>query len=176
MQFSKETPTRQFVIQDRAFSIPAPFVEGHVCTSAEAGVLNQTLAENVRNNLAARVKKAVDEDKFDQAEMQAEIDQYLEDYEFGARRGRGAMDPVEREALNIAKDEVKTALRRSGHKLADIATEDINRLAEQVVAENPEITKEAERRVNQKSKIGIKQLDLSNLGAGEGEEDQAAAE
>lgn len=165
MQVTKETPTRQFTIQDRTFVIPAPFGEGHQCNAAEAGVLNQTLAENVRNNMNKKVKDGIDAGSFNQDEMQAEIDLYIEEYEFGARRGRGPVDPVEREALNIAKDEVKNALRRSGHKIADIATEDINRLAEQVVSENPDIAKEAERRIKEKSKIGIKQLDLSTLGA-----------
>lgn len=175
MQVTKETPVRQFVIQDETFSLPAPFNEGHVCTNAEASVLNQTLAENVRNNMAKKIKDAKEANTFNQNEMQAEVDLYIEEYEFGVRRGRGPLDPIEREALNIAKDTVKDALRKNGYKLADVDTDDINRLAEQVVADNPEITKEAERRVKEKGKIGIQQLDLSNLGkADEGE--QAAAQ
>lgn len=163
MQFTKETPTDDFIIQGRTFQIPRPFAEGHACTGAEASVLNQTLTENVRNNLAQRVKKAVDEDTFDQSAMQGEVDEYLEEYEFGARRGRGPTDPVEREALIIAKDEVKKALRKSGHKLADIDSSDITRLAEQVVEENPDIRKEAERRCKEKSKIGEVKLDLGSI-------------
>lgn len=173
MEFSKETPTGSFIIQDRPFDIPKPFSEGHTCTGAEAGVLNQTLAENVRNNLAARVKKNVDEGTFDQATMQAEIDEYIEEYEFGVRRGRGPTDPIEREALNIAKDHVKGALRKANYKLADVDTADINRLAEQVVAENPDITKEAERRVKERGKIGSVTLpDLSSISP-EGEDASA---
>lgn len=169
MQFTKETPTSDFVIQGHTFKIPAPFTEGHVCSGAEASVLNQTLAENCRNNLAARVKKAVDDGTFDAAGMQADIDEYVEEYEFGARRGRGPTDPVEREALIIAKEEVKKALRRGGYKLADIDASDITRLAEQVVEENPDVRKEAERRVKEKSKIGEVKLDLGGLGSGDGE-------
>ena len=172
MQFNKETPTGSFIIQERAFKIPKPFIEGHQCTGAEAGVLNQILAENVRNNLAQRVKKAVEENTFDQASMQGEIDQYIEEYEFGVRRGRGPTDPVEREALNIAKEHVKEALRTAGYKLADVETGDINRLAEDVVAENPDITKEAERRVKGRGKIAA--INLAGLGSSD--EAEATAE
>ena len=109
MDFNKEPPTGAVVIQEYTFSIPKPFAEGHVCTGAEADVLNQTLAENIRNNTAGRVKKAVAEGSFDHALMQAEIDAYVKEYEFGVRRGRGPVDPIEREALAIAKEEVKLA-------------------------------------------------------------------
>lgn len=181
MQFNKETPTDSFIIQDHSFSIPKPFSEGHVCTGSEAGVLNQTLAENIRNNLASRVKKVDEENEktgatFDQASMQAEVDQYVEGYEFGVRRGRGPTDPTEREALNMAKEHVKEALRKTGHKLADVEAADITRLAEQVVIENPDITKEAERRVKERGKIGSVTLDLTTLNSGEGEGEAASAE
>lgn len=175
MQVTKETPVRQFIIQDQTFSVPAPFVSGHVCTESEAGVLNQTLAENVRNNMAQRVKKAVEEGTFNQDEMQLEIDQYIEDYEFGLRRGRGPIDPTEREALNIAKDAVKDALRRSGYKLADVDAATINDLAAQAVDENPEIRKEAERRVKERNKVGALKLDLSAIKTGEAAEAGEAA-
>lgn len=167
MNFNKETPVSAFTIQDKIFQIPRPFSEGHTCTAAEAGALNQTLAENVRNNMAARIKKAVEEGTFDQVSMQSEIDQYVEEYEFGMRKGRGPTDPVEREALNIAKDLVKDALRKSGHKLADVDASDITRLAEQVVEENPDVTKEAERRVKERGKVGTVALNLEILGSGD---------
>ncbi len=161
MEFNKETPTGAVLIQANTFTVPKPFTEGHVCSAPEADVLNQTLAENIRNNMAARVKKAVDDGSYDQAGMQGEIDSYLEEYEFGVRRGRGPVDPIEREALAIAKEEVKRALRSKGYKLADIATDDINRLAEDAIAANPDITKEAKRRVEQRSKLGVGELNLA---------------
>jgi len=165
MQFNKETPVRNFVIQDHSFQIPAPFNEGHTCTASEAGVLNQTLAENVRNNLAKRVKESLDKGEFDQTKMQAEIDQYLEEYEFGQRRGRGPTDPVEREAFSIARDIVKNALREQGIKLADVDTADLNELTQQTVDANPAITKEAESRVKKRNEIGNVSLpDLTTLG------------
>ncbi len=173
MDFNKDTPTGSFAIQSKTFQIPKPFAEGHVCTGPESGVLNQVVAENTRNNWAARVKKDVEEKTFDQAKMQAEIDEYLESYEFGVRRGRGPSDPVEREALNMAKDIVRNALREKGYKLGDVASEDINRLAEDAVASNPDITKEAKRRVDQRTKLGVGELDLSSVGSEAAEEEAA---
>ena len=169
MAFNKETPTGSVVIQNESFDIPRPFLEGYVCTNADASVLNQVLGENTRNNFADRVKKAkeaaTDEAPFNKKKMKAEIDEYLETYEFGVRRGRGPADPVEREALNIAKDIVKNAIREKGMKLGDIDVENINKLAEQVVAENPDVTKEAKRRVDQRNKMTAGELDLSSVAA-----------
>lgn len=165
MNFNKETPTGAFAIQSKSFQIPKPFSEGHACTVSEASVLNQILAENTRNNWASRVKKEVEDGTFDQVKLQAEIDEYLESYEFGVRRGRGPSDPIEREALNMAKEIVKSALRENNYKLADIAVEDINRLAEDAITKNPDIMKEAKRRVDQRTKLGVGELDLSSLGA-----------
>jgi len=165
MDFNKETPTGSVTIQTKTFTVYKPFAEGHPCNGPEAGVLNQIIAENLRNNFASIVKKAIDDGSFDQAKMQAKLDEYFESYNFGERRGRGPADPVERETLNIAKDIVKSALREKGHKLADVATEDINRLAEKLAAEQPEITKEAKRRVDQRSKLGVGELDVSSVAA-----------
>ncbi len=176
MKFNAETPTSGVKMQGEIFLVPKPYQEGHPLTAGEASVMNQTLAENTRNNFADRIKKAKDNDELDVKKMQAEIDEYLEGYEFGIRRGRGPTDPVEREALNIAKELVRTALREKGHKLADVDSDDINRLAEDAIAANASITKEAKRRVEARSNIttGALNLNLGNIGAGD-EGDEASA-
>lgn len=158
MQFSKETPTGNFTIQKEVFQIPRPFAEAHPCSVAEAGVLNQTLAENTRNSFNKRVAEMVEDGTFDHNKMQAEIDEWLEQYEFGVRRGRGPVDPIERETLTIAKDIVRGALREKEYKLADIAAEEITRLAEEVISNNPDIAKEAKRRVDQRNKLNIGEI------------------
>lgn len=163
MKFNKETPTVSVKIQEKIFDIPKPFTEGHVCASSEAGVLNQTVCENTRNNFAARVKKAIEDGTFDQIKMQADIDEYLESYDFGIRRGRGPADPIEREALNIAKDAVKKAIREQGYKVADVETSRINDLAEQTIEANPDIMKEAKRRVEARSEVSITAIDASKV-------------
>lgn len=167
MEFNKETPTGEFKVQGEMLTIIKPFAEGHVCTAAEAGVLNQVLAENTRNNWADRVKKALEEGNFDKGAMQAEIDEYLESYDFGVRRGRGPSDPVEREALNMAKDLIRGALRKKGFKIADISTDEINRLADEALVKNPEIAKEAKRRVDNRRNLTsvADDIDLEGIAA-----------
>ena len=175
MKFNSETPTAGVQMQGEIFQVPKPYVEGHVLTPGEASVMNQTLAENTRNNFADRIKKAKEANELDAAKMQAEIDSYLEEYEFGVRRGRGPTDPVEREALNIAKDLVRNALREKGHKLADVEADDINRLAEEAIAANESITKEAERRVKARMNITTGELNLTLPAAGAGDDEAAVA-
>ena len=161
MKFNSETPTSGVTMQGETFQVPKPYQEGHPLTAGEASVMNQTLAENTRNNFADRIKKAKDANELDTNKMQAEIDEYLEGYEFGIRRGRGPTDPVERETLNIAKELVRNALREKGHKLADVESDDINRLAEEAIAANESITKEAERRVKARTSITTGDLNLT---------------
>ena len=169
MDFNKETPTATFVIQGQNFQIPKPFAEGHACSASDASVLNQILAENTRNNWSTRVqaaiKDATDEAPFDHDKMQADIDEYLEGYEFGVRRGRGPVDPVEREALSIAKELVKAALRKAGHKIASVDVSEINRLAEEAVEKNEKITTTAKRRVEERTALGADSLDVSSVAA-----------
>ena len=156
-------------IQGTVFTIPRPFNAGHICTAGEAKALNQTLAENTRNNYNDRVKKALrkatDEAPFDHTEIQAEIDEYLKTYEFGVRRGRGPADPVEREAFLIGKEFVKAALRKKSLKISDYSTEEINQLASEAVTSNQAISEEAKRRVARSEEIGDVEIDLSSLGS-----------
>ena len=66
------------------FTVPSRYSAGHVVTAGEADALNQTLWENIRNNRAPHVKKAV-EAGADHASMQADVDAYAESYQFGVR-------------------------------------------------------------------------------------------
>lgn len=126
----------QFKVQ-----VPAPYPTGHICSEAEASILNQTLAENISNNLrdklvdgrqAIEAKAAADGQPAIQAEparpwtpeeAQALVDKYVVAYEPGVRTGGGTprvTDPVEREALNIAGEQVDTFLEGKGVKRKDV--------------------------------------------------------
>lgn len=122
--------------------VPAPFAEGHVCTKGEADILNQTLAENISNNLrekivsgrpAVEAKAAAGDQPAVEAEaarpwtaeeVQGLVDAYVASYEPGVRGGgTGApriTDPVEREALNIAGERVDAFLEQKGVKRKDV--------------------------------------------------------
>src|SRR5260221_3728041 len=87
--------TEQVTVAGKTFSMPCPFDEGHVLTSGEAGQLNQVYHENLRNNIAKKVKDAVESNKFDQAEFQGLIDKAASEYEFGKRRVGGPRAPTD---------------------------------------------------------------------------------
>lgn len=159
MEFAPDTPTGQFVIQGITLSIPKPFAEGQVLKANEASVLNQTLAENIRNNLADKVGKAEEELKAKGADDEAVrkacqelVNGYLAVYSFGVRRAGGrSVDPVEREAYSLAEEQVKAAIRQMGHKIT--AYKDmLSDLVEQALADNPGFMKEAKAIVDRRKK------------------------
>ena len=123
-------------IAGRPFTISNRYSEGHTCTANEADALNQTMHENVRNNLAEKLKK-IDDD----SEAQALVDSYSADYIFGARGGGGSRDPVQTEAMNLARGKVKAALQRKGHKVSGegaVSAKRITELAGEALAKHPE--------------------------------------
>src|SRR6516225_12371765 len=89
------------------FAIPMPYAAGHVCSEGEANALNQTLAENCRNNLSGKAK--------DGKLSQTDVDAYVASYQFGAKGGF-VSNPVESMALQIARRKVKA----KGMKASDI--------------------------------------------------------
>lgn len=161
MQFNTDTPMSEVTIQDNSFKVPQPFHEGHVCSGNESAALNQILIENTRNNFAKRVKVAIENGTFNGESMQDELDKYLAGYEFGLRRGSGPTDPVGKEANALAKDLVKTALRKKGFKMADVSTEQMNKLVAETLEKYPAVRKEAETRVKRREKLGDDEIVLS---------------
>lgn len=160
MEFTTDTPKVEVTIQESTFAVPQPFAEKHVCTSNEAAALNQILVENTRNNFAKRVKVANENGTLDVPAMQKELDDYLKTYEFGIRRGAGPSDPVGKEANNLAREIIKSAIRKKGFKLSDVDSKQMNKLVADALEKNPEIRKEAELRVKRREKIGDTEMDL----------------
>jgi hypothetical protein len=116
--------SRQSVtIQGEMYEIPAPYAEGHQLSAIEAAVLNQTFSENVRNNVAARMKKRAEANE--PAFTAEEVESYALSYTFEAKTVRGpraeAVDPVEREARNLAKSAVMDFLRKKNRTFKSIA-------------------------------------------------------
>jgi hypothetical protein len=135
-EFNETTPRETYTIAGKTFTIVQPFAEGHPLTGGQASALNQVFAENMRNNFAGKVKEAVDAGTFDADVFQGQLDDYMADYEFGVRTGGGGRtsDPVQAEAMNIARDAVRRAIVAKGHKLADVKASTISELAKGVLA------------------------------------------
>jgi hypothetical protein len=123
------TSHREITIQGAVFLIPNRYAEGHVLTKGEADALNQTFAENIRNNVVARAKKAADTvaegSEASVAITQELIDTYAAEYVFGVRKSTRKVDknPVEVEERRLARQAVNDAIKRKGLKLKDIADE-----------------------------------------------------
>jgi len=129
-EITETTPRTNITIQGETFAAPQPYAEGHVLSGNEANALNQTYAENLRNNFASKVKAAQEAGTFDLAQFQSEFDEYASGYEFGVRSGGGggggrSANPVRAEAMSIARALVKKAIVKKGLKLSDYTAADI---------------------------------------------------
>lgn len=189
MDVTDATPTKEITIKGLIFVVPAPYTEGHVLKANEASVLNQTLAENLRNNFATSVADAVEqaggEDKVDLGSLQAALNDYVAEYEFGVRRagsGAGApkLEPRVRIARDLAKNKVKESIRKAGHKVSDFSAEKINALAMALIEKNDWFLSEADRQLKaqQKAAADTLEIDLGEPDAvteGEGTTESAAA-
>lgn len=118
--------TKTITIQGLNFDVTAPYGEGHQITEAEAKALNQVRAENIRNNFAKRIKDAKEKhgDELPQEvvqELTAAVAEYDASYEFTlANTGNGAArvtDPVEREALSLARGAIRAKAKESGKRI-----------------------------------------------------------
>jgi proline dehydrogenase len=149
-------------IQGHEFEVPAPYAEGHVLTAGEASALNQTYAENLRNNFAKQVKDAGESP--DLVDLQAKLDAYANEYEFGVRRSGGGtrvvVDAITREAINLAKDAIRAKAKSLNKK---IDAETVTELAEQLVDKDPQFRALAEERVAQKKALASSSLESLGL-------------
>lgn len=115
-----DNEVKTFQIAGVEFTAPFKFAEGHVLTAAEARTLNQTRFENLRNNFAPKVKASLEgkEGAIAQADLPAAFAEFEAAYEFSVPGAGGstakALDPIEREAIALAKDIIKQALAAKG--------------------------------------------------------------
>ena len=108
----------QKFIAEHQFEISAPYSEGHTLTAIEAKVLNQVRAENIGNNVRAKVKELIAAGNTAEAEsLVAEKDASYVFTEAAAGGGSRTLDPVEREARKLARDTIRAALAEQGKKM-----------------------------------------------------------
>ena len=172
MQVDNSTPTKEITIKGLTFVVPAPFAEGHVLKANEADVLNQTLGENLRNNFAGTVAKAVEAagsvEAVDKAALQKELNAYVVSYEFGIRRtgsSKPKVEPRVKIALRLATEKVKAAIRAKGKKVTEFSAEKIAAFAEALLEKDPSFYAEADRQLKASQKVAADAIDLSDLGA-----------
>ena len=178
--------TQTVTIQGNEFSIPARYAEGHVLTVNEASAMNQLVAENVRNNAASKIKKAIaeaneagvefslDAARDGDVTLRQEIQAYAESYEFGARATRSAepVDPVQKEAYRIAVELVNGKLRDGGIKKKDLGEGVFDDTVTKAMA-NEKIQKLAKKRVAEREALASEDIDVSDLVAAETPADES---
>jgi hypothetical protein len=160
--------TDTITIQGETFTVVQPYEEGHVINANEAQALNQTFAENVRNNFAKRVKDAKEAGSFVLEQLQATLDEYMEKYSFGTRVGGGGggrRDPVLAEAISIALDKIKDAIKKGGGNVSDYDAKDLRANAKVLAERTPEIMEAARETVKRNQAIAATSLDdiMANL-------------
>jgi hypothetical protein len=162
-------------IAGNKFEVPeavlAKFTVGYtLATEGEASTMRQVLVENLRNNFANKVKKELNgsDTLSDEAaqRLQAEFNEYANSYSFGVRAvgtGSGRItDPLEREMLKLAKDDIAKAFyakhkeRLKGEQLTEAAT----KLLE---ARHDDYAKRAKRILTERERAGLETLEAVGL-------------
>lgn len=128
-------------IAGRSFTVEPRYAAGHVLNDNEAATLNQTFYENLRNNFAPKAKEGAD---------QAAFDEYASQYAFGVRTGGGgSRDPIEVEAMELARDAVRKGILASGKKISDYKAAAISEAAAKYLEKKPELRELARKRVEE---------------------------
>lgn len=174
MQFTSETKRVERTIGQKegpnfGVQVPQPYAAGpHTLTEGEANALNQTIAENLSNNLRAklvqgRLIEGSDPARYQQftdEEAQSLVDEYLKDYEIGVRRaGDGTArvtDPVEREARKLARQKAVQMVKDSGGKPGDF---DLGPIVDAIFEKNKDVLMAEGKKI-------VKALEKAREGAG----------
>lgn len=148
----------ELTIAGQTFTVEPRYGEGHELTAGEASALNQTFFENIRNNMAKKVKDALEAGSFDASAFQQQITEYAGEYQFGIRSSSGPRDPVMSEAMNLARAKIRELLKKSGKK-AD--AEAVSAAAEKLLAspKGEPIMALARQRVEEAQALAADQLD-----------------
>jgi len=174
--------TKEITIAGQTFTVLQPYAAGHAITEAEAKALNQVRAENVRNNMASKVKAAVEgtakEGEPTADTIAAAVAAYDAAYIFNLASvggGKRPTDPVEVEALRIARDQFATfaaSKKLTVKAIKEAKGEDwyLEKIA--ALAERDDVVKEAKRRVKAReasAESALEGLDLDGIAPVEAE-------
>lgn len=178
---------KNFSLLDIDFTVSQPYDEGYgPINAAEARVLNQTRRENLANNFRSQVqafKDGAEGAATSAEELQAKFAELDAGYVFTiANTGTAArkLDPVEREARNIARDLLRQALADAGQKYSEVpegSTEDewaaFKEAKIDEIAAMEEVIKTAKATV--KARQGAGKVSLASLGLGKPAEAETAS-
>lgn len=129
---TKKTPRNPVTIAKQEVSLPSPYTEGHQLRAVEADALNNQYHSQIRNTIGNTVKEMAEAGK-PAEEIQAEVDKFVAEFDFG-QTGTRSRNPVETQAMEIARALVKDALQKAGHNLSEVSGKAISQKAREVLA------------------------------------------
>ena len=118
MKIEEGCNTREVTILETVYELPLPFTpemfsavpEGLADAETMAKKSNQTLTEDLTNNLRSRMKVMQKEGK--DLMTQEEVNAYISEYMPGVRTSSGpSVSPIEARALSLAKRDLKKQLK-----------------------------------------------------------------
>ena len=163
---ANETPTRVCMIKDIEVAIRIPYAEGHVLTAGEAHNLNQTRVENIRNNMTSRLNALAKAADVPVEELSEDvINQWLEDFAAydesyvmtigNAGGGKTPVDPVEKEAMRLARATITAQLKERGVLIKDVDKEALAELVAETALLDEFVDQARKNVENQKKKSKI---------------------
>jgi hypothetical protein len=162
--------TKEVTINKIPLVLTTPYAAGHVVTEAEAKSLNQSWAENIGNNMRAKLKEPLDAAGGDveavKADAQKAVSEYEAGYEFtmaSVGGGRRALDPLERECRSIANDFIMGKLKEAGmtkKAYIDANGEEVFKAKVAEIAENEAVVKQAKKNLAEREKMAGLELAL----------------
>ena len=167
----KKIEAKEITIQGIVFNVNQPYQTGHAVSEAEAKALNQTRAENIRNNCAKLVKEAKTEHGNELPDevltsLAMAVKEKDDAYIFTLASiggGRASRDPVDIEATKIAKAAINGKLRELNKKVSDI---DKDAYAAKVaeIAASDAVQKVAKKAVAERNKLASDALENLDFG------------
>ena len=145
----------RLVILGQELFTPEPYSPGHICTEAEASVLNTALTRGLAKGLYRELSEGRGET----------LAAYIASYLRGFSQGHERLRVIEAEARRIGRAKVEAALYRQGKKLASLAASEVTLLVARE-AERAEVLAEATRRIDALRACASEREGLEELGGG----------
>ena len=157
---SDENPTPNTVaILKHSFNVSYPYAPGHPLTELEADALNVLRGQRIAGRVRDTVKELLDAEGNLSAEnvakIQADVDVIDADFTFTVQRASTPIDPIEAEALALAKEYVTNKLKEAGLAIREYRKNNAEKFDAnvEIVRVNPAIIALATQRVKDRAQL-----------------------
>lgn len=162
-----EVAEMSIIIQGIPFECGAPFKAGDILSDTQAKALNQTRAENLRNNFAKTVAEAKEKAGADGLpdteldELKDKFEEYASKYEFaGSRQSRAPVDPVLRTAERLARNLIAAAAKGAKIEIKSQPEGWLEAKVKELLGKRPDIMEEAKQQVERSRALAALAIDI----------------